>query len=300
MRTTDAFSRATVGVLETADGAWRYAVKTPRPPCNRWIAKLWELDGACPPACERELPRADISLIVNLAGRHAVVDHDDPGAVRMFKDAWVSGLQERAFVTASGGRAWLCGARLTVEGAYRVFGVAPQQLANRIVDLDAIHGGAAHSVVDAIRNAVSVEMRLTILGDYLVAQAMRTCRWDASVAWALERIVRSGGCTTVAGVAGEIGWSRKHLHRRFVAQVGVGPKTWVRLLRFHAALGALENVREESLAAAAQRLGYFDQAHLAREFHLIAGMTITDYRRARAFAVDYGFARQNASHSSKT
>jgi hypothetical protein len=202
MRTTDAFSRATGGVLETADGAWRYAVKTPRPACNRWVTKLWELDGACPPARERELPRADISLIVNLAGRHAVVDHDDPGAVRVFNDAWVSGLQERAFVTASGGRAWLCGARLTVEGAYRVFGVAPQQLANRIVDLDAIHGGAAHSMVDAIRNAASVETRLTILGEYLVAQAMRTCKWDASVAWALERIATSEGCTTVGASRG--------------------------------------------------------------------------------------------------
>jgi AraC-like DNA-binding protein len=300
MRTTDAFSRATGGVLETADGAWRYAVKTPRPACNRWVTKLWELDGACPPARERELPRADISLIVNLAGRHAVVDHDDPGAVRVFNDAWVSGLQERAFVTASGGRAWLCGARLTVEGAYRVFGVAPQQLANRIVDLDAIHGGAAHSMVDAIRNAASVETRLTILGEYLVAQAMRTCKWDASVAWALERIATSEGCTTVGGIAREIGWSRRHLHRRFVDQVGLGPKTCVQLTRFHTALGALENVREEPLAATAQRLGYFDQAHLAREFHMIAGMTITEYRRARAFAADYGFARQDASHSSKT
>jgi hypothetical protein len=33
---------------------------------------------------------------------------------------------------------------------------------------------------------------------------------------------------------------------------------------------------------------------------MIAGMTITEYRRARAFAADYGFARQDASHSSKT
>jgi len=117
-------------VLTTPDGAWQFAIKEPRPPLGRWVSKLWELDGTAPPARERELPRGDISLIVNLEGRHAVVDASDPGREHVFKDAWVTGLQERAFLTASGGRAWLCGARLTVEGAYRLFGVAPRELAN--------------------------------------------------------------------------------------------------------------------------------------------------------------------------
>ena len=83
-------------------------------------------------------------------------------------------------------------------------------------------------------------------------------------------------------------------------QVGLGPKTCGRLARFHATLLALEHPSDDGLAAAAQRLGYFDQAHLAREFRAIAGTTITDYRRGRRFGVDYSFAREGASHSSKS
>src|SRR5688500_6534392 len=97
------------GRLATADGAWRFAANIPRPPLDRWIVRLWELDGECPPARERELPRGDLTLIVNLEGRHAVVDASDPRRERVFKDAWITGLHEHAFVTASGGRAWLCG-----------------------------------------------------------------------------------------------------------------------------------------------------------------------------------------------
>jgi AraC-like DNA-binding protein len=63
---------------------------------------------------------------------------------------------------------------------------------------------------------------------------------------------------------------------------------------------ALEYHSDDGLAAAAQRLGYFDQAHLAREFRAIAGTTITDYRRGRQFGADYGFARERTSHSSKS
>lgn len=300
MDTSVLLFEARAGRLTTPDGAWQFAVKTPRPPLDRWISKLWELDGGCPPARERELPRGDISLIVNLEGHHAIVDATDARREHVFKDAWVTGLQERAFLTASGGRAWLCGARLTVEGAYRLFGVAPHELANTIVDLDALHGAGARTLVDAVRNAPSAERRLTLLGTYITERAVRSCKWDAAVEWALERITSTRGCVSVLSLAREIGWSREHLYRRFVNQVGLAPKTCARLARFHATLLALEQQSDDNLAAAAQRLGYFDQAHLAREFRTIAGTTIGDYRRGRRFGADYGFARESTSHSSKS
>ena len=81
---------------------------------------------------------------------------------------------------------------------------------------------------------------------------------------------------------------------------GARAKTCAQLARFHATLLALEHHTDDSLAAAAQRLGYFDQAHLAREFRAIAGTTITEYRRGRQFGADYGFARESQSHSSKS
>ncbi len=300
MDTSVLLFEARAGRLTTPDGAWQLAVKLPRPPLDRWIGRLWELDGGCPPARERELPRGDISLIVNLDGRHAVVDATNPQREYVFKDAWVTGLQDRAFITASGGRAWLCGARLTVEGAYRLFGVAPRELVNTIVDLDALHGAAARAMVDAVRNAPTSDCRLTLLGKYIAELAQRACRWDSAVEWALERISEARGCVCVRSLAREIGWSREHLHRRFVNQVGLGPKTCAQLARFHATLLALERHSDDGLAAAAQRLGYFDQAHLAREFRAIAGTTISDYRRGRRFGVDYGFAREGTSHSSKS
>lgn len=294
------FFRSTAGTLVTADGVWRCAQKLACAPVDRWILKLWEIDGACPPARERELPRGDVSLIVNLAGRHAIVDPKHPARETVFDDAWVTGLHETAFITASGGRAWLCGARFTVEGAYRFLGVAPREIANTLVHLDTLHGSSATRLVDEIRTAATADLRLSILGDYIIEQAARNCRWDVAVAWALNRISASHGCVPVASIAREIGWSRKHLHRRFVDQVGIAPKSCAKVARFHSALLALESVEEERLASTAQRLGYFDQAHLAREFRAIAGLTITEYQRARGYSIDYGFARESASHSSKS
>ena len=101
MDTSVLLFEARAGRLTTPYGAWQFAVKIPRPPLDRWLGKLWELDGGCPPAREREMPRGDVSLIVNLEGHHAVVDATDSQTEHVFQDAWVAGLQERAFLTAS-------------------------------------------------------------------------------------------------------------------------------------------------------------------------------------------------------
>ncbi len=306
------FPRTLSGRHSTLDTTWRCMAKLPRAPLDRWIACLWELDGVCPPAHERELPRGEISVIVSLAGRHALVE---AGGERTFGQAWVSGLQERAFVTASGGRAWLCGARLTKEGAYRLLRVPAHLLANRLVELDAVLGRAVTRLVESIHEAGSADQRLLLLGEFLLERMLQPCRWNRTVGWALARIERSRGDIRVSALARELACSEKHLHRRFVEHAGVGPRSVARLARFHAAIRALGDDRgsgpfgnpDDSSAAVegrlvdlAHELGYYDQAHLARDFRAIGGLTPTAYLRSRVHSLDYGFARVERSDSSKT
>ena len=73
----------------------------------------------------------------------------------------------------------------------------------------------------------------------------------------------------VGALTGEVGWSARHLTNRFRTEVGLKPKETARVTRFDRARRRLApGVRLADVAAAA---GYFDQAHLAREFHAFAG-----------------------------
>ena len=68
--------------------------------------------------------------------------------------------------------------------------------------------------------------------------------------------------------------SERHLRRVFRETVGVSPKTFAKLTRFHR--GALRGAREEghaSWASIAAAAGYYDQAHLIAECRAIAGVT---------------------------
>ena len=85
----------------------------------------------------------------------------------------------------------------------------------------------------------------------------------------------------------DLGWSRQHLARRFRAEVGVGPKQLARVARLQRAVDHLQRVPDRahaaplSLAGAAADLGYFDQAHMARDFRELAGLAPRDIRAAR-------------------
>jgi AraC-like DNA-binding protein len=55
--------------------------------------------------------------------------------------------------------------------------------------------------------------------------------------------------------------------------IGVSPKWLIRCFRLQDALQALETGLNVNLAALAQDLGYFDQAHFTRDFKQITGVT---------------------------
>jgi AraC-like DNA-binding protein len=76
----------------------------------------------------------------------------------------------------------------------------------------------------------------------------------------------------VEALARTLGWTRQHLRRVFTAQVGLGPKELARVARLQRAVDWLQR-SGGTVAEAAASLGYFDQAHMARDFRALAGVT---------------------------
>ncbi len=81
------------------------------------------------------------------------------------------------------------------------------------------------------------------------------------------------GRRPVAEIARRAGWGRRQLERAFRSGVGVTPKTLSRVIRFQNLLRLAGRDAGASWADLAARCGYADQAHLAREFRELAGVT---------------------------
>jgi transcriptional regulator GlxA family with amidase domain len=93
-----------------------------------------------------------------------------------------------------------------------------------------------------------------------------------AIEWSWARLRRSHGRASITGLAEELGWTHRRLIARFREQIGLPPKALARVIRFTRAVELLGGPRA-GLAAVAYDCGYFDQAHMNRDFRELAGTT---------------------------
>jgi AraC-like DNA-binding protein len=75
--------------------------------------------------------------------------------------------------------------------------------------------------------------------------------------------------------------SERTLQRLFAAYVGIGPKWVLQRYRLHDAVEQLQGQGGADWARLALELGYYDQAHFARDFRALVGRTPAQYDAAR-------------------
>jgi len=68
---------------------------------------------------------------------------------------------------------------------------------------------------------------------------------------------------------------------RFHAQVGLPPKVYARIAKFHGFVEELKGRATADWSALALDWGYYDQAHLIRDFHAFSGATPAEFLRTR-------------------
>jgi len=104
------------------------------------------------------------------------------------------------------------------------------------------------------------------------APAFQAIEARLAEAAALNRIGRAIlAAESVAAMGALTGLSPRTLQRWFAAHVGLPPRHYLRLLRFQRAFETAPG--QPSLAGHAAETGFADQAHMAREFRALAGIS---------------------------
>jgi AraC-like DNA-binding protein len=221
------------------------------------------------PVLRQEVPSVRVPLIVNFGARWRIADSVSGRAD--VRDSFVAGLHERSTFVAAEGAAQCIQADFTPIGAHLFFGVPMHELSNQVVDMEDVLA-RDRNLVERLEDARTWHARFALL-DAVIAARVDGARGPApEVTWAWQALERTGGAIRVSTLAEKIGRSRRHLLHAFREQIGVGPKTAARIIRFNRAVDLLGR-RGIPLVELAHECAYFDQAHMTREFREFAGTT---------------------------
>ncbi|WP_433431645.1 helix-turn-helix domain-containing protein [Nonomuraea sp. CA-141351] len=185
--------------------------------------------------------------------------------------AFSGGLGDRFTVTRTVGPCEGVEVVLTPFGARRLYGVPMRHLTNLVVPLDDLLGPWAGTVLDRLASMPSRGERLALVDSVLRARISSGPSVRPEVPWAWARLLESGGRLGVASLAESLGWSHRHLVARFQDEIGLPPKTAARVIRFGRALRMLRSGR--AITAVAAECGFYDQAHMNREFRVLGDTT---------------------------
>lgn len=224
----------------------------------------------------RELPNDRIPWILNFGPAFAVAQRSTrwQGEVR---DTFVAGIDDGYALVDSDGRADCMQVDLTPIGALRVLGVPLGIFAGQTLDPEELMGAEVPLLVERLAEAATWERRFDLLDAYLLQRLERSLRApNQLVAFAWSEIVRSSGRCRIDELARSMQRSREHLARSFREEVGVSPKAFARIVRFHHVLRWIEQRNGEGWSDIALECGYSDQSHLIHEFRTLAGYTPTE------------------------
>ncbi|WP_238154397.1 helix-turn-helix domain-containing protein [Ornithinimicrobium sufpigmenti] len=233
------------------------------------------------PGVHRGLPSTSLTLTLPLRDPLDVSWSDDPSS-RVSRWSVVSGLHAAPASIHHDGHQAGIQVGLTPAGARALLGIPAAALRQQLAGLDELDArevtGLRH-LPERLHECDDWPERLRLTHDLLLSALSRGTAPGArpEVTQALDRLARG---RSVASVAEEVGWSRRHLGAQVHAELGLGPKTYQRVARFQAAQHRLARAARHgrpALATLAVDAGYADQAHLTREWVTLAGCTAVQW-----------------------
>jgi AraC-like DNA-binding protein len=231
------------------------------------------------PGKHRGLPSPFLTVIFTLDDPLHLAGHPDPRQKPGEYRTLIGGLHTApALITHEGCQSGIQLA-LSPLGARALLGLPAGELAHIDVEGPAVLGPVADEIGERLQAERDWPGRFAVLDlmltRLLVTGLPVTSAVSAEVGYSWQRLLAARGGCGVAELAAETGWSDRHLRARFREETGLSPKAAARVIRFDWArrrlLRRVGSGAPQALAGLAADCGYYDQAHLARDFRDLAG-----------------------------
>jgi AraC-like DNA-binding protein len=221
---------------------------------------FWDLRGL-PSRLVETLPHPNVHIVFEPSG----------------SKAW--GISTAKFSRMLEGKSHAFGIKFTPGGFFPFFGRSVSSIAESSIPVQEVFGRAVDGLDLLLTTSENEEEMIAAADVFLLGRRPQPDAKSDLARRLVERILCEHDVLTVEDLSARSSIAVRSLQRLFSQYVGVSPKWVIRRYRLHELLEKMHSGEDLNWAQLALDLGYFDQAHLIKDFKSITGYSPTEYTR---------------------
>ncbi len=266
-----------------------FQVHIPKPPLNQFV-ECFIYQEAFDPAhsVERFLPDGNVEIIIDLHDQPKYIyDNKTLREIQACRRVWASGVRTEPITIPSGRDAAMLIIAFKKGKAYPFFPIPMNEISDCVVDADLLWGREFGRLRERILESENSESKFTIVEGFLLEEYLSKMIVNPCVDYALTQIIHKPDQLSLSGLTQKIGYSQKHFIEMFKNQVGITPKSYLKLMRFQKAINEIEKSGEFDWVSISNDCGFYDQSHFINDFKVFSGFTPAEYADLKGEFLNY-------------
>jgi AraC-like DNA-binding protein len=161
-------------------------------------------------------------------------------------------------------------------GFNQLFGLPMTELTQNNIGVREFFGADGEPLISRISSMKSTLQKINAFEDMLRAHSKKKQKTKDSSHWAVQ-LIQENPRQSVDEVCANLQVTSRHLRRKFKEKVGMGPKYYLRICRFHRALQLNHQYPQIDLQDLSFQCGYYDHSHFIKDFKQFSGKSPYDY-----------------------
>ncbi len=258
-------------------------------PCSQlkeYINCFWSIEGythSSESIPERIIPDGSIELIFHFATPFERTTAE--GIKSTQPKFFIAGQFTRFIYLEPKAHVHIIGIRLFPWAARLFLDIPVYELTDKMPNLVEIIGNEIILLAEQLHETKNMNGIISVLETFLLKR-ININHLDLIVASAIKQITKSKGEVKFDSLISQFNITQRRFEQRFINSIGITPKFFSRVVRFQNFFRQYEKFPSQNFTFLAYECGYYDQAHLIKDFNQFTGVSPRKYFFEKHFISD--------------
>lgn len=266
-----------------------FARHIPVYPLNQFIESfIYYRDYNPSHSIDRFLPDGNVNAVFDLTDYPKYIyDNESLKEIQACRHIWFSGIRNKFITIPSGKESEMFIINFHKGKAYPFVQMPLDELTDSVVDGDLVLISEIMDLREMILNTGMVSQKFITAEKFLLKKFYSKLIVNPFTNFAVNAIVEAPRNSSIENISAKVGYSQKHLINIFKKNVGITPKSFLKIVRFQKAVEEINRRKKINWTAIALECGYYDHAHFINDFKTFSGFTPNEFSQKQSDYLNY-------------